>query len=69
MNKVERQMQFLDLYRKQLQRETEAMGYGRETTLEANNRPSEIARPASRQTIFAVLATLGLVKKQIQLSS
>ncbi len=69
MNKTERQMQFLDIYRQQLRRETEAMGYGQRISDQPNHGPRENARLTSRQIIPTVLVTLGLINKQIQPSS
>ena len=69
MNKTERQMQFLALYRQQLRRETEAMGYGQKIVYESNHEPRENPRSAAWQIIPAVLVTLGLFNKQVQPSN
>ena len=66
MNKSENQMQFLNLYRQQLRRETQAMGYGQAVVHQPNNEERESIRLASRQIIPAVLAILGLFTRQIQ---
>ncbi len=66
MNKPENQLQFQNLYRHQLRRETKAMGYGQAVVYQPNNEDSESIRLASRQIIPAVLATLGLFTRQIQ---
>ena len=66
MNSAERRMQYLDLFRQQLRRETEAMGYGQRISYQTESERHESARPASWQIIPAILATLGLVNKQIQ---
>ena len=69
MNSAERRMQYLDLYRQELRRETEAMGYGLSVVYQPNSEGRESARPTSWQIIPALLATLSLVNKQIQPSS
>jgi hypothetical protein len=66
MNSAERRMQYLDLYRQQLRRETEAMGYGQKTSYQTKSESRESTRPASWQLIPAILAILGLFNKQIQ---
>lgn len=69
MNSVERRIKYLDLYRRQLRRETDAMGYGQRISSEPIiDERLESARSASWQIIPAVLVTLGLVKNQLQAS-
>jgi len=66
MNSAERRVQYLDLYRQQLLRETEAVDYGQRISYQTESERRESARPASWQIIPAILATLGLFNKQIQ---
>jgi hypothetical protein len=70
MNSKNRRMQYLDISRLQLRRETDAMGYGIRISSGSSIYESNIVvRPRSVQIIPDLLATLGLISKQIQPSS
>lgn len=66
MDSSERHMQYLEIYRQQLRRETTAMGYGQPNGYRPNFDRQSPTSPATSWTLVAVaLMVLGLVSAQM----
>jgi hypothetical protein len=66
MNKSERHMRYLEIYRQQLRRETDAMGYGQPNGYRPNLDRQSRTSPATSWALVAVaLMVLGLASAQM----